>query len=196
MNHSFHLKHKWVSTSLQQQRKWDPPEESKSDSDKKGPNTYWLKQYEISCVFLRDFFFFFAGLLVFMSYFVMSKEYYFFNVQSAIKIVTLVSAVPILPPYFEVIAHFLSCITTCNINCQAQIRHLLFVSPDNLIHCHFLRMLQLGQVELGCVAVAAGQGFVAVLLGLIYTDYWDGQTWPCSFCYLRWYMQNRVRSTW
>lgn len=55
MNHSFHLKHKWVSTSYQQQRKWDPPEESKSGNDKKGPNTYWLKQYEFFRVFLGLF---------------------------------------------------------------------------------------------------------------------------------------------
>lgn len=159
MNHSFHLKHKWGSTSYQQQRKWDPPEESKSGNDKKGPNTYWLKQYEFFSVFLG-----LVLLVVLHLFFVGSEEHcFFFCFWMFGKIVTMLTRVPIPHRLYSITPS--SCwILTCDVNCQPQVGYLptswgpLFALE--LILGHSLSKVH-WEKKRWDVGMAAGHGFVS-----------------------------------
>lgn len=146
MNHSFHLKHKWVSTSYQQQRKWDPPEESKSGNDKKGPNTYWLKQYELFRVFLGLFL---LGLHLFFLLGVGNIVFFSFAFEYLVKFWSCWSEFPILHRLYS-FTPFSCWILTHDVNCQEQIGYLpsswgpLF--PFELILGHSPSKMQLGRV--------------------------------------------------
>lgn len=83
---------------------------------------------------------------------------FFLNVQTGVKIVTLMRIVPILlPPSFEgVILSLLFLVASS---------HYRF-PPLNLILGHFLGKPQLGQAGTGHVGMAAGHGFEAVSFSL------------------------------